>query len=74
MDANQSIVEFNAQQIATNKALINGDLNHRVQSLLVMQKIIKANKSAMASLEKNVKNNRKRMADLMSKSEKMLKH
>jgi hypothetical protein len=70
MDANQSIVDFNAVQIATNKALINGGLKPQSAKPASNAKIIKANKSAMVSLEKNVKNNRKRMADLMSKSEK----
>ena len=54
MDANQ-LVEFNAQQIATNKALINGGLRPQSAKPASNSKIIKANKSAMASLKKMLK-------------------
>ena len=53
MDANQSIVEFNTQQIATNKALIKGGLKPEKAKPASNAKIIKANRSTMASLEKN---------------------
>tara|TARA_B100000700_G_C14842425_1_gene759876 strand:+ start:242 stop:958 length:717 start_codon:yes stop_codon:yes gene_type:complete len=70
MDANQSIVDFNAVQIAENKSLINGALKPQKAKPASNAKIIKSNSSSMKQLEKNVKNNRKRMTDLYNKSEK----
>ena len=57
----ESVVFINTQQIATNKALIKGGLKPEKAKPASNAKIIKANRSTMASLEKNVKNNRKRM-------------
>ena len=70
MEANQSIVEFNTKQIAENKSLINGSLNPKKAKPSSNSKIIKNNSTAMKQLEKNVKNNRKIMTDLISKSQK----
>ena len=70
MDANQSIVDFNTKQIAENKNLINGSLNPKKAKPSLNSKIIKNNSSAMKQLEKNVKNNRKMMSDLIFKSQK----
>ena len=70
MDANQSIVDFNTKQIAENKSLINGSLNPKKAKPSLNSKIIKNNSSAMKQLEKNVKNNRKMMSDLIFKSQK----
>ena len=70
MDANQSIVDFNSMQIAENKSLINGRLNPKKATPTSNAKIIKSNSSNMKQLEKNVKNNRKMMTDLISKSQK----
>ena len=70
MEANQSIVEFNTKQIAENKSLINGSLNPKKAKPSSNSKIIKNNSTAMKQLEKNVNNNRKIMADLISKSQK----
>ncbi len=67
MDANQSIVDFNAKQIAENKSLINGSLNPKKATPASNAKIIKSNSSNMKQLETNVKNNRKMMTDLISK-------
>ena len=70
MDANQSIVDFNAKQIAENKSLISGSLNPAKAKPVSNAKIIKSNTNSMKSLEKNVKNNRKRMNDLFLMSQK----
>ena len=70
MDANQAIVDFNAKQIAENKSLINGSLRPEKAKPVSNAKIIKSNTNAMKYLEKNVKNNRKRMNDLFLKSQK----
>ena len=70
MDANQSIVDFKIKQIAENKSLINGSLNPKKAKPSSNSKIIKNNSTAMKQLEKNVKNNRKIMTDLISKSQK----
>ena len=70
MDANQSIADFNSEQIAQNKSLINGSLTPKKATPSSNAKIIKNNTSAMKQLEKNVKNNRKMMTDLISKSQK----
>ena len=70
MDANQSIVEFNSKQIAENKSLINGKLNPKKATPASNAKIVKSNSSNMKQLETNIKNNRKMMADLITKSQK----
>ena len=70
MNANQSIVEFNTKQISENKNLISGSLNPKNAKPVSNAKIIKSNSSSMKMLEKNVKNNRKVMVDLISKSQK----
>ena len=69
MNANQSIVEFNTKQISENKNLISGSLNPKNAKPVSNAKIIKSNSSSMKMLEKNVKNNRKKMTDLISKSQ-----
>ena len=70
MDANQSIVDFNSKQIVENKSLINGSLKPQSAKPASNAKIIKGNSNAMKQLEKNVKDNRKRMTDLIAKSQK----
>ncbi len=70
MDANQSIVEFNSKHILENKSLISGGLNPKSARPASNAEIIKANSRAMKQLEKNVKNNKKKMIELISKSQK----
>ena len=70
MNANESIVEFNTKQISENKNLISGSLNPKNAKPVSNAKIIKSNSSSMKMLEKNVKNNRKKMTELIFKSQK----
>ena len=57
-------------KIAENKSLISGSLKPQSAKPASNAKIIKGNSNAMKQLEKNVKNNRKRMTDLIAKSQK----
>ena len=66
----KKIIKLNTKQISENKSLISGSLKPQNAKPATNAKIIKSNSSAMNQLEKNVKNNRKKMTELISKSQK----
>ena len=69
MASNQSIADFNAEQIAVNKDLIDGNLQVSNATPDSNAETIKNNQSMMSDLEGRVKSNRQKMESLLSTSE-----
>ena len=68
MAANQSIVEFNAEQIALNSDMLNGALQPSKATVEGNASMVAANTAAMADLSSNVENNRKTMDSILETS------
>ena len=68
MDANEGIVDFNSEQIAINRELLDGSLKPSEATSGDNAVIIAENHDAMQGIEENVKKNRAVMEELMSTS------
>ncbi len=68
MELNQSIVDFNSEQIKQNNSLLNGNLQPAKASETKNKNIIENNNKIIKELEKRAKSNKERMHDLLATS------